>query len=120
MRKFILLSLFLLSLVALPACKVGLASPAQDYFLEVGKAFTKANLQLLFPDGQFSKDSVQVSKVFEQARLREVLRPKVRAFLTEKGSVILDKANFYASVHWEKAPSPKGEFVRITVFYKNL
>lgn len=114
MKNFILLlSLFLMiSLpVVLPACKSGQASNSQGYFIEVGKVFVKTNLQKLFPDANFSRDSVQVSKVFKQDFLRQLLHLKARNFLTEKGSITLDKVDFYAQVSWERI----SESVRISV-----
>lgn len=119
MKNFVLLLSFFLFValsIVLPSCKAGEASVAQDYFLEVGKTFAKANLQVLFPEARFEEGVVQVSRAFEQARLRQVLRPRFRRFLTENGSIALDKADFQGTIKWARL---QGDKVLISVFTKN-
>jgi hypothetical protein len=116
MKNFLKFPLFVLlvAFITLPACKT--AEGTSGYFIEVAKTFTKKNLQVLFPDAHFDKDSVSVSKVFPQAQIRKILNLKFRNFLTEKGNIALDNLDFLASVSWEREA---GDKVKISVLYKN-
>lgn len=96
----------------LPACKV-LKDKPDNYLLEVAKAITKSNLQKLFPDSHFERDSISVSKVVSQDFLRKIFHEKVRHFLTPKGNITAQTQDFYADISWERT----GEKVKISLAY---
>jgi hypothetical protein len=99
--------------VSLPACKVGEDAKGGNYLLEVAKAITKENLRQLFPNSNFERDSIVVSKGFKQDFLRKVFHEKVRHFLTPKGSLEAQTQDFYAKIDWERT----GEQVKISLTY---
>lgn len=107
------LACLMLLLTPLPACQALKQGEPQNYLLEVAKSITKSNLQKLFSDAHFEKDSISASKVVSQEFLRKVFHEKVRHFLTSKGNITAQTQDFYADISWERT----GEQVRISLIY---
>jgi hypothetical protein len=115
------LACLLVLFAPLPACQVVKqnADSSQNYMLDIAKAITKTNLQKLFPDAHFERDSIAVEKPFSKDFLRQVFHEKVRHFLTPVGHIEASTQDFYAKISWEKQPLNPigGEFVKISLVY---
>lgn len=110
--------LFLVCLpVAMPSCKaIQGESNSQNLLLDIAKTVTKANLEKLFPNASFEKDSIQVSKEVTQDFLRKIFHEKVRHFLTPKGHLEATTQDFNARISWERI----GENVKIALNYTKI
>lgn len=126
------LACLMLMLAPLPACKL-LQDKPDNFLLDMAKAITKTNLQRVFPDAHFERDSISATKVVSREFLAQVFHEKVRLFLTPTGELQAQTQDFYARISWEKvapnapdkapdkAPDPKGEFIKIRlVYYKKV
>ncbi len=104
----------ILFLPTLNGCKT--SEGRQDLFLQTAKAFTKANIQKLFPEARIDRDSVHLVGKFAQSQVSKILGQSAREFLTKQGQITLDNLNFKAYIQWER-PAP--DKVQITVHYIN-
>lgn len=115
MKKFIFALLFL-SLVT--SCK--LFEKYQEPFFELVKAFSKQKLQKLFPEADFSSDTLSLTKDFKKVDLQKVLGKKITDFFTTTGELYLETQEFKARIYWvESIENPDCVTLHL-IYYKKL
>jgi hypothetical protein len=100
------------------SCQIIKKDNTQNYMLDIAKAVTKTNLQRLFPNAHFERDSIVVEKDFSRDFLRQVFQEKVRHFLTVSGHIEASTQDFYAKISWHKNSGIETVKINLTYYTK--